>query len=356
MLVYLSTLIIVVVFFHMAGKVQRNSVEWWIFLIIPFISLVLVGGLRDQSVGTDTSNYVGLFNRIKTINDVVYIGSQMGEYGFWMLMWIEHFITDEYVIFLMVIAFIYVACFQYVIISYSANLRISGFIFFCYSSMQYYNGARQALAAAIYALAIGPLFNRNFLKYIGIIMLAFIFHKSVILMLPVYFIVNRPNTFKNNIILILLGCVILYFFSNLVDVAASIDPRYSSYGEKTAGGGYFTIAFSSMNISFFLAMKKYIHIDRVKYDGFLNMYFLGVLIGIGSLIAQTDPSGIIRLRFYLTFVIVFLWPIVFKNITGRLSKFTLGYVVLIIYLLYFILSTLTFSELIPYTLNSSIHW
>lgn len=355
MLIYFYVLAISVLSVFIAQK-KQSVITSRILLGITFTILVLCAGLRDRTIGTDTGSYVGFFSNIKYFGDVVDIGSKMQEYGFWTLIWLVHFISNEYVFFLTAIALICVGCYQWAIVSYSSNRLVSFFIYICTLYTACFNGARQAIACAIFSLALGPLLNRNFIKYFGIIILAFLFHKTAILMLPVYFIVNRPNSLKNNVLIIMLGCMIVFFASELLEVAARFEPRYAEYGVRGAGGGYLMLAFSVSNFIFFFIYKKFVRNDRARYDCFLNMYMLGILIGLGSAVMGTNPSGIFRLRYYLTYSNIFIWPIIINNLNTRLSKFFVGYSVGVIYTIFFILTTIAFSDLVPYKFNPSIGW
>jgi len=52
---------------------------------------------------------------------------------------------------------IVVACYQRVIVAHSANIGVSFFIFIAMFYTFFFNAARQGIACAIFALAIGPL-------------------------------------------------------------------------------------------------------------------------------------------------------------------------------------------------------
>ena len=318
--------------------------------------MVLVAGLRSYSVGTDSGSYVRYFNIIRTFADVTANGQIMGEYGFWILTWLIHFISNQYMAFFLVIALIVVGCYQWVIVKHSARIEISLFVFITMGFYTFFfNGARQGIACAIFALAISPLLEKNFPKYLLYVLFAFLFHKTAIMLLPVYFFSSKANTFKNNMIIILIGCLAVIFMDKIVDVASQVDVRYAAAAARGQGegGGYFVSGFIFLLGIFFLMFKKSIHIDRVKYDLFLNLFIFGLMIGVASSVVSANPSGILRYTIYFNVVAVFLWPIVFINLTDRLSKFLVGYIFILGYLIYFALTTERFSNLIPYTLNRS---
>ena len=353
MLVYLITLFVVVLSAFLAEKSKSVFVSRCL-LGIAFVTMVFVAGLRDKSVGTDAGYYVRDFNKIQKFADVVDITSKRQEYGFWILIWLVHLASNEYMFFFLAIALIVVACYQRVIVAHSANIGVSFFIFIAMFYTFFFNAARQGIACAIFALAIGPLLKGNFRKYVGYVLLACLFHNTAIVMLPVYFLVNRACTFKNSLIIVLVACFMLFFADKIIAFAATYQPRYAEYGEKGMGGGYLSVSFTVANFIFLYLFKKSISIERKQYDLFLNMLLIEVLIGMGAAFMGTDPSGLLRVCVYLDFANILIWAIVFKNLTTPLSKFVVGYSFFLVHFTYFVLATNRFSNLVPYSFNPFI--
>jgi hypothetical protein len=355
MLYYFLMLGVVVLCIQMANRTKSFADESKLFLFIAFAIMVLIAGLRDRTVGTDTGSYVKYFGDIRTFADVVVTGGRMGEYAFWLLTWLLHFISDQYVVYLFAIALIVVGCYQRAIIAYSNNIEISFFVFITMGFYTFFfNGARQGIACAIYALAIGPLLERNFKNYLGYVLLAFLFHKSAIILLPLYFVFSKTNTIKATMLIVLTGCMAAYFFQQIVELGSQVDTRYERYGTAGEGGGYFMVAFGCALCLFFLLFRKSVHVDKDHYGLFLNMFIFGTMVGVVSSLLSTNPSGFLRYNLYFNISAVFLWPIVFRNITDRWSKLLMGYIFVVGYLVFFALTTQRFSDLIPYTLNRSI--
>jgi hypothetical protein len=349
--IYLPLLVIVVICGYLARETKSVVIARFL-LGITFIFMVLVAAVRDKSVGTDTSSYLRYFNNIRTFDDVLANGEKMGEYGFWILTWLAHLISDQYFYYFLVIAVIVVGCYQWAIVKYSVHIGISFFAFITTGLyLFFFNGARQGIAAAICALAIGPLLKNNFKKYIGFILLAFLFHKTAMFMVPCFYFFNKPNTFKNNLIIFIIGCITIVFYQTIVERASQIDTRYAGYAAIEQGGGFIMAGFNFVLGMFFLIYKKFVRIDRVHYDCFLNMYIFGMMISLVSSLLKADPSGFVRFSLYLDIAGIFLWPIVFKNLTTRLSIFIFGFVFIWGFIIFFVLTTLRFSNLAPYAIN-----
>ena len=74
-----------------------------------------------------------------------------------------------------------------------------------------FNGVRQYLAAAIIFAAYPFLRNRQFWKWTLFVFIAFLFHKSAVVMIVPYFFAHRKIDWKN--ILFVIACSILVFYS-----------------------------------------------------------------------------------------------------------------------------------------------
>ncbi len=349
--VYYLNLFVVVLAAIVSKKSDSKSVERW-SLVVIFISLVLVAGLRDQSVGTDSGAYASAFAKMKSLSLVGAIGSQFGEWGFWVLNWVLSLISTEYMLLFFAIAILVVGSYLKTIVDNSVSIEISLFVFLTTGVyLFFFNGARQGLACAVYSLAMAPMMNRNFIKYAGFVLLAFLFHKTAIVLLPAYFIFNKASSLKYNMLTIAIACLSILLIESIVDFASSIDGRYSSYGTSGDGGGYIVAGYNVLLGAFFLIFKNYIHLYRYQYDRFLNMFLFGAMIAVVSTVLQLNPSGLLRYSHYFGVTIIFLWPIVFLNITDRLTKFIIGYSFAIFYVFYFQLTTERFSNLVPYVFN-----
>ena len=71
MLVYLIILFIVITAVYVAYKARRLPGASKVLLGIAFVVMVLAAGLRDQSVGTDTAQYVEYFDQAQSFEQVL---------------------------------------------------------------------------------------------------------------------------------------------------------------------------------------------------------------------------------------------------------------------------------------------
>ena len=91
------------------------------------------------------------------------------------------FILRSICVFLLAVTLLFVTCHLWAMDLYSKQIEIS-FFFFITAGIYVtcFNAERQAVACAIYALAVGPLIKGNFKKYLGWVLVASLFHQTAL--------------------------------------------------------------------------------------------------------------------------------------------------------------------------------
>ncbi|HTP13554.1 MAG TPA: EpsG family protein, partial [Bacteroidota bacterium] len=183
-----------------------------------------------------------------------------------------------------------------------------------------------------------------------------VFHKTALGMIPLYFVYNRSFSFKSIAMIMVLGVLTSVFLQKIITVASGFDPRYSQYGADIGtAGGYYYVAMDLAFVIFFTGIRKKILVHFEEYDRYLNMAYFGVMIDLVATLAGVDPSGILRLGFYSSIYMVLIWPIVFENLSEPLTRFVVGYLFVIGFILLFTLTLRQQSDLTPYIFNPSLH-
>ena len=207
MTVYLITFLISVLFSYMAeGQYESEDSlsdkyvvkEKYIvnterhtgyFFFLTGCVLILVAGLRYR-VGTDYGFYYSRYPR--SIANLPHSILALDEPGFGFLAWIvTRFVNDGGAV-ILVSSLVTLALPLMVIYRNTKKLALATALFivtgFWHGS---FNGVRQYLAAAILFSGYSFLKDRQFRQYCLVVFAAFLFHRSAIIMLPVYFIVHR---------------------------------------------------------------------------------------------------------------------------------------------------------------------
>lgn len=324
--------------------IEKYSINRKAFLL-PLIFLVIFSTIRSEEVGADTKNYTLNFKENFSIEyynliDGIELGYQALEYTIL-------FFTKEYFWLFFITSLIVVFSYLYILKKYSVNYTISIFTFICFGYYTFFfNGLRQGLAMAISSFAIIFLINREVFKYLLVIVFASFFHKSALILVPFYFIVNYNLKFLYKALILFFVSVI--FSPVFINILSSSNERYSSYSSQSENsGGYLTLTFY-----FLIGLISYIFVfcrrnrDYV-FDIIFQLYFLGILFIIPIAMMGASASGPQRLIFYFSWLSCLVIPYIFNTVKNKYLLFCYS----IFCIIYFYLTTTRFSLLVPYSLN-----
>jgi len=351
MVPYIIVLFTVILLAFVAQR-SRNKALYNLYISLIFLTLVLFSGLRDRSVGTDTGMYVGRFLRLNSDIASLINSSSRIEIGYRFLELLAYKISDNYISLLLFIAFVTLYFQIRGIYRLSVDPLISIFVLITFGIYTYvFNGARQAIAAAIYLYALYYLVKGNFKKYLLWILLAFLFHKSVVLMIPLYFLFRKKFSFKLVALIAVAVILIVMFFQKIVSYGSIINENYGAYQNiEEQGGKYLTLAYVLLS-SFFIAIRNRIKLNFIKnYDIYLNMFLLGTVVFVVVLITDSYIE-ITRIAFYFIISSIFIWPIIFKSLKQNEILLILVFFIFI-HLAYFYIFLSRMSGLEPYIFNT----
>jgi len=350
MAVYFAVLAVAVAAVHQACKEGTGWFGRRLLYATAFALLVLVGGLRGSSVGTDVSGYVRRFEATAELADVRSSGL---EPGIPLLSWLARYVSSDYMALFVLVAIVVAAGFFLGIRKLSADPAVSVFVMLASGAYYFsFNGLRQGVAVAVLFLAFGFIYYRKFWAFLACVAVACSFHISAIMALPVYFIVPRRNDFRYNT-LILLGVILAtLFFSEFVTLAGRLNERYLGYGVSVGRGA--GLAYQATTVAlgvFFVAFRRSVREHRTLYDMLLNLYLLGVLVTLVAFARATFVSGVLRMNIYFTTSQILLWPIVFANLRGYRHRALAALAFTGFYVVYYATYLSRFSNLVPYELN-----
>ena len=202
-------------------KVERWTMPTALILIAPYI---VWAGFRSNAFG-DTGSYQKAFRECASSFGEIgnYLSSVTKDKGFYLLMALEKSIFgDSCRLF-----FVLLAAFQLLIIvwmfrKYSEDYWFSIFLFI--ASTDYiswtFNGIRQFTAVVIAYAATPFILKKKYIPSILIILLASTMHQSVLLMIPIIFIIQGKAWNKKTVLCILACLAALLFvdqFTNVMD-------------------------------------------------------------------------------------------------------------------------------------------
>lgn len=210
-MIYLVCFALSVFFAYLAKKAQ-NRINFIVFSILSIAVTTLLAGLRDITIGIDTSNYyVNTWSKALILREYslweylqLYIVGSRGrvEVLFALLVGIVARITADYQVFLTLVHLIIVSC-VYIGAFRMRKHAEPDFVMLLFYLLYYnysLNISRQYIAMAIVFAAVADIERGKFFRYIVFTLIAFLFHNTGIIGLApmlVYLILYPRNQMKN---------------------------------------------------------------------------------------------------------------------------------------------------------------
>ena len=311
--------------------------------VVTFAVIVFFAGMRSK-VG-DTTAYIKMFRDyplLQNAHDVIF-DSSAKEPGFRLLsILIKTFISDNYNVWLFIIAIISGICVMFPLYKYSCNFGISAFLFIASCQFTWmFNGMRQFLVAAIMFSCTGLILKNKTLLYIIIVCILSTIHQSALILIPMYFIAKGEPWNKRTMLFI--GCIVLAMiftsrFTNLLtDVVEQTDYATSvnEFRNTDDGTSLIRILVESIPI-----MMAFIYREKIK-DKLTPIIKLSInmsLIASGFyIISKIVNSGILlgRLPIYFSMYNLTLLPWLLNNIFENREKNLIYYIMILCYFLFF---------------------
>jgi len=201
MLAYNLLLLFIIVLGVCVCEIKKSKLNDAIFLCITAVGMVVLSSLRANTVGIDYKQYATYFTQVHDGGWSYLISSANGyriEPGYSLLNYFVSLFTSDVRIFMLVVSIVAVGLTALLLYKYSPIPWIGMFVF---GSFGYFGNSlsflRQSIAIAIFLFAIRFLKDKKVLPYLLIVILAATFHKSILIMIPVYFIAHIKVNWKS---------------------------------------------------------------------------------------------------------------------------------------------------------------
>lgn len=308
-----------------------------LFLLTSLAIMVLLATFRGPQVGTDLPMYLDYYNSM---------GANLGEVldyrmelGYALLNYIVYWTTGSETIFLFLVALITYSILIFFFYKCSYNPVYSVIIFigmfiYCMS----YNAIRQYLAVAFLCLAY-YLIQRNSNKmYILLcLIIATLFHKTAIIMLPVFALERYFNNFKKYIVIMILTIASwMIIVSGGYEVVYTLIPQYAVYEtlaysksrEITA-----SILLPIVTLAYIFASSIYLFVNKKEFDKKISYYNFLMLLYSLLWIASFKIFIFYRFVYYFDIFICIIIPyIVEKKFKQQFAVYTILSVPMFLYL------------------------
>lgn len=284
---YLFTLALVMFFSYLVDKKEIQKYKFF-FLFLVILSLILISGFRvDTTLYSDEWNYRHAFNSYDGMPFKNLKLNLFNEPGFIFLNWILANVFHNSQSLILVTSIITNTLITLFIYRYTKHFTFSMFLYISsgsfFSSM---NIIRQYLAIAIILSGFKYIEEKNLKKFLIIVFIAFLFHKSAIIMIFVYFYVNSLFIDKHKFIAFLLILLIMYNFSSILQVFENsmYNDYVTSYMESGYGVSAIRVLFWSIIYVFILWRQGFfIRQFKVKKIMFNSIFISFGIILISSL-------------------------------------------------------------------------
>lgn len=288
-------------------------------LLISCFWLILHDGLRWE-IGTDWINYYNLF---QTGTD-----HHIKDFGYLLLNDLVRYVSERYTILILVIAlFTYFVLYKF-FIRRSLNPIMSICIYYC-SMIGMMGCNRQIIAMLICMISLIFVEKKQKVPFIVLVLLAFLFHKTAICFLPVYYIyeLKYKNSFAYLAIwgAFLIGLTRIINHLPFVEYLALLDSLSSGtdfslyldnvWGNVSLSGSFKRLLFAS------LAIHVRNRINSKYYSSMLTLYIVGCCIYLmfnGSVLQLMAGRGALYYSIFESIVIpyvIYTFPI--KGIDKR---------------------------------------
>ena len=326
MLLYLLVFIISLLFYKLSTITKYKGISK-LFVLLGTLFLAIIGGLRDDTIGTDV-----LFYADKVFDDAVHSKSLIeyinnvairAEAGYAFLQYVVSIFSSNLNASLFVtqcLTFVF-----FVLAIYERKMEKHIVIVFIFFLLYFYNFSfnliRQMMAINCCLYAFACFVNRKFLKSTLILLLGFSFHKTVLLAVLLFGICYffSKSKFNYKWIILLIGVILLSLFVQRLDAVieslAVVDVlsgyQYYTSDAKGTGSNYSELFIRFILFVWLFSARHYI--PKVKFDFFIICLVIESVFFYLSFYSQY----IYRMAFYLIALDVFFIPETLDAIKNR---------------------------------------
>lgn len=196
------------------------------------------------------------------------------------------------------------------------------------------NGIRQCLAAALVFICNKFIINGDFKKYLLFVLIISMFHGSVLIMIPIYFIVRQKAWSKTVIKLIFLACIGVIFYDAFSEILfkALESTQYGHYsGFKEGGSSVIRTIINAVPVVLAYIKREELKEKWPESNIFVNMSLINVIF-----VAFGMMNWIFnRFSLYFQLYNFILMPFIIKNCFKGKERRLLYFGFIICYFIFF---------------------
>lgn len=312
-----------------------------LFYLLLIVLFLIVGGFRYK-VGTDFGAYSSLYQ--VELYELINKFRTLDEPGIFLITFVCRYMWDEglFVIFIenaIITLLVFKGIRSYGFKNITMTLLM--YIFYC-GWLFSFNGIRQAFAMAIIFAFSKKDEGKWIIRYIIVVFVAFLFHKSALFMAPILLIAHRKINIKQ--------VVLIVFFASVIPTVGEVALNYMGLTMDSTDL-YFTRDINPLRIAVAFApliLLAFLYIKSQKVFFEENYFIINMVIMNAILTFMTANSAYMNrfARFTAMYIMIFM-PKFADRLTAK-SKILFNIVIISLYFILFLFEVKSSGNLLPF--------
>lgn len=318
---------------HVKGQRTRWSFQNRLFLTGIFVILFLCAALRFD-IGNDYRQYT------QTAHEAYVGGYVVTEAGFNQLVKLVYTLLggEYYEAVFAIFSAVTIYIFLKAIYRQSVNFSQSFFLFMTLGLyFQTYNTMRYYLALAIALYAMSYVLHRDYIKFVFWILIAALFHKSVLLVIPVYWAASFEWKRWHIVSGLLLSVLCFMGRSFVLKAALILYPSYKDTVYLEAGGSISSVLRIVLVLMLYFWFARYMGESLGKQDYYKELRFyvqLNLLAFLSCTLFSFLPV-VTRIAYYFSVTQLFMIPLILHAIGDKKVRQRVTVLVFWVCIIYF---------------------
>ena len=297
-------------------------------LVVMIVILSLFCGLRTNF--NDTRVYIDSFLEAQSVGSLFEHKINLLNNPLFHLFQsiFRHHISDNYHLYLVVIAFFSVCSFVRFIKAHSVSFPFSIILFFAIGLyISNFAAMKQCIAMAILTYAISALLKRRYLRFYALVFLAMLFHSYAIMLIVLPLFMNKPWTLTTYVSIAAIAFVLFTFETTITSFLEYAEDLGKNISEDivfdTDSINIFRLAVFGVPPVLSFLFRKRLSNSSTEYNLAMNMSILSFLVMCLGLISAGNLFG--RSAIYFEIGTIVVLPYIIKHVFERRSaKMVIG--------------------------------
>ena len=291
----------------------HSGTEKWLFIIATLL-LIFIAGCRNN-VGDDFGSYYNNYTTYMHFWDALISFKEPGLHFVYSIAAMIHN-TGRFCLF--AVAAVTIGLQMLTLYRNTNNIALALVLYTFMFWTACFNGVRQALAAAVLFCGFSALRDKKFFKFFVIVILAFLCHRSAIIMVLMYFMAHRRISIRNVIILITASVIVLlsydyvFQFTGLI-LEEDILATKSTYW-MNAVNPLRVLSRTAPAVFFLYVCRNKEKTEELSF--YLNLLIIGAVVSIVTM----NSTAMGRMSLYMTLFMIISIVELIKVVESRYTK------------------------------------